>query len=398
MESTLPFLLALSLIILLAKAAGYISVRMHQPAVLGELLMGLLLGPTVVDLFGREPFLHAHTQEGILLLADLGVIFLMFMAGLEADLEQMRTIGRTAVYAGTMGIVFPLILAIPVALAFGYSLTTAMFIGLILTATSVSISAQTLMELGFLRSREGLALLAAAVVDDILVILLLSVFLATFANGGGQGLGQYALIAVRIIIYIVGAVIIGAFLFAPLVRKVSTLPISEGIIALVIVITLLYAWSAEAIGGMAAITGSFLAGLFVARSGMQRHIEEGMHAITYGLLVPVFFVSIGLRANGRGLDSEAIIFALVIIIVAILGKIIGCGLGARVSGFNTRESLRVGVGMVSRGEVGLIVAAVGLESGLIDSIVFASIVLVVLVTTLVTPVMLRYAFRGKEQE
>jgi Kef-type K+ transport system membrane component KefB len=397
MESILPFLLALSLIIFLAKAAGYVSVRLHQPAVLGELLMGLILGPTVLDLLGREPFLHGGASAGTFLLADLGVIFLMFMAGLEVDLEQMRTVGKTAVYAGTMGIVFPLALGVPTALAFGYSSTAALFIALILTATSVSISAQTLMELGFLRSREGLALLGAAVVDDVLVVLLLSGFLATFGHVENQAIGQYLLIGVRIVLYLLVAAVIGVFLLTPVVRKVSTLPISEGVIALVIVVTLLFAWASEAIGGMAAITGSFLAGLFFARTPLRRRIEEGMHTITYGLLVPVFFVSIGLRANGQGLGASDLVFALTIIVVAVLGKIVGCGLGARASGFNTNESLRVGVGMVSRGEVGLIVAATGLEAGLIDNVIFSSAVLVVLATTLLTPLLLRSAFRGKEQ-
>lgn len=398
MESALPFILALSIIILLAKAAGYISIRLHQPAVLGELMMGLVLGPTLVNLFGHKPFSHPPTEEAILLLAELGVIFLMFMAGLEVDLQQMQTVGKTAVYAGTMGIVFPLILGAGVALGFGYSTTPAIFIGLILTATSVSISAQTLIELGFLRSREGLALLAAAVVDDVLVILLLSGFLAAFGDGQGQGLAQLVWIGGRILLYIVVAVLAGVFLFAPMVNRVAGLPISEGLLALAIVVTLLYSWSAEALGGMAAITGSFIAGLFFARTTMKRHIEEGMHAITYGLLVPVFFVSVGLRANARDLSSEGLVFAVAILVVAILGKIVGCGLGAAASGFSIRESLRVGIGMVSRGEVGLIVASVGLQAGLIDGVIFAIIVLVVLVTTLVTPVMLRYAFRGKERE
>jgi Kef-type K+ transport system membrane component KefB len=396
MESTLPFLLALCIVIFAAKAAGYASVRLHQPAVLGELLVGLILGPTVLNLFGREPFLHAHSEEAIVLLAGLGVIFLMFVAGLEVDLEQMRAVGKTAIYAGTLGVVFPLVLGTAVALPFGYTPTTAVFIGLLLTATSVSISAQTLMELGFLRSREGLALLAAAVVDDILVVVLLSGLLAAFAQDGSSGLGQYVLIGGRIVLYLAVALLAGAFLLGPLVRRVSRLPISEGVIASVIVTTLLFAWAAEAIGGMAAITGSFIAGLFFARTPLRRQIEESMHTIAYGLLVPIFFVSVGLSANVWDLSGEALTFTLVIILVAILSKILGSGLGARASGFSAKQSLRVGAGMVSRGEVGLIVAAVELEAGLINEVVFSAIVLVVLATTLVTPVMLRQAFRGKE--
>jgi len=398
MESSLGFLLVLSIIILSAKAAGYLSLRLHQPAVLGELLMGLLLGPTLINLFAREPFAHGHVQGATLYLAELGVIFLMFMAGLEIDIAEMRHVGGTALLTGTLGVVVPLLLGAAVALAFGFSLVSAIFVGLILTATSVSISAQTLMELGILRSREGLALLAAAVVDDILVILLLSGYVAvTGESSGGVGLSDLIVIAGRMAVYLVGALLIGSLLFTRLARRVSALPISEGLIALVIVVTLIYAWSAEAIGGMAAITGSFVAGLLFASTPLRENIEEGIHTITYGFLVPIFFVSVGLRANGRALSGEDLLFTLAIVVIAVLSKIIGCGLGARLSGFSNREALRVGIGMVSRGEVGLIVAAVGLSSGLIGPGIFAAMVIVVLVTTLLTPVMLRSVFRSSSQ-
>ena len=253
-----------------------------------------------------------------------------------------------------MGIVVPFIFGAAVALAFGYATVTAVFVGLILTATSVSISAQTLMELGFLRSREGLALLAAAVVDDILVVLLLSGLLAVFLQEGNAGIGQYILIGGRIVLYLIGAILVGTFVLSPLVRRVSALPISEGVIALVVVTTLFFAWASESIGGMAAITGSFIAGLFFARSPLRHQIEQGMHTIAYGLLVPVFFISVGLRANVWALSGEAIMFTLAIIVVAVLGKILGCGLGASASGFSRIESLRVGVGMVSAERLGLL--------------------------------------------
>jgi len=395
MESSLGFLLVLAIIILSAKAAGYVSLRLHQPAVLGELLMGLLLGPTLVDLFAREPFAHGHVQEATLDLAEMGVIFLMFMAGLETDIADMRHVGGTALLTGTLGVVVPLLLGAAVALAFGFSLASAIFVGLILTATSVSISAQTLMELGLLRSREGLTLLAAAVVDDILVILLLSGYVAVAGeSSGGVKLSDLIVIAGRMAVYLVGALLIGSLLFTRLARRVSALPISEGLIALVIVVTLIYAWSAEAIGGMATITGSFLAGLLFAGTPLRQNIEKGIHMITYGLLVPIFFVSVGLRANGRALSGEYLLFTLAIVVMAVLGKMIGCGLGARLRGCPHREALRVGIGMVSRGEVGLIVASVGLSSGFIDEGTFAVMVIVILVTTLLTPVLLRSACRA----
>ncbi len=396
MHATIVFLIALAIIIFAAKAAGYLSLRLHQPAVLGELLMGLVLGPTLLDLFAREAFSHGHVQDAVLYLAEMGVVFLMFMAGLEADLDQMRHVGRVALLAGALGVIVPLLMGAVVSLGLSYGLVSAFFVGMILTATSVSISAQTLIELGVLRSREGLALLAAAVIDDVLVILLLSGSIAVVGSEGGASIGQIGIIGGRVVAYLIVGIVLGALVLTRLSRWVSALPISEGLTALVIVVTLLYAWAAEAIGGMAAITGSFIAGVLFARTPLREAIEREVHTISYGLLVPIFFVSVGLRANGRLLGSQDVWFTLAIVIVAVLGKILGCGLGARLGGFSNRESLRVGIGMVSRGEVGLIVAAVSLDAGLIPSAVFAAMVIVVLVTTLITPVLLRASFRGKE--
>ncbi len=397
MESSLGFLLVLAIIIFSAKAAGYLSIRLHQPAVLGELLMGLILGPTLLNLFALPPFAHGHIEETTLHLAEMGVIFLMFMAGLEIDLGEMRQVGAAAITVGVLGVVVPLILGAAAASAYSFSLVSAMFVGLILTATSVSISAQTLIEMGLLRTREGLTLLAAAVVDDVLVILLLSASVALTGPNATGDPGQLLIIAGRMALYLAGAALIGVVILPRLLRRVSTLPISEGLIAAVVVITLLYAWSAEAVGGMAAITGAFLAGIMLSTTPLRERIKEGIHTLTYGLLVPIFFVSIGLKANARTLDSNDLLFTLVILIVAILSKIIGCGLGARTTGFSNLGALRVGVGMVSRGEVGLIVASVGLGIGLIPDRIFATMVIVVLATTLLTPVMLRAAFQRKEK-
>ena len=185
---------------------------------------------------------------------------------------------------------------------------------------------------------------------------------------------------------------LGARIIPRLGSMVAQLPISEGVMALAIVVTLLYAWTAEALGGMAAITGAFLAGLLFARTPLRHHIEAGMHTLAYSWLVPVFFVSIGLEANARALGLEGLPFALIIIGIAVLSKVLGCGIGARLGGFSNSEALRLGVGMSSRGEVGLIVASVGLGSGLIGERIFASVVLMILVTTLVTPILLRMLY------
>ncbi|MBI5305056.1 MAG: cation:proton antiporter [Chloroflexi bacterium] len=395
MSPTLQLLLLLSIIIAAAKMAGYFSARLGQPAVLGELLMGLVLGPTVLDLLHAPVFVNGHIGEMILELGELGVIFLMFIAGLEVDLDGMIQSGRVAVIAGVMGVLTPLVFGAIVAYPFGYAPMTSVFIGLVLTATSVSISAQTLLELGMLKTKEGLALLGAAVIDDVLVILVLSIFLA-LTGDTNAGAGNIALVVLRMGAFLGIAILLGILLIPRLAHWVEELPISEGVMALVVIVTLLFAWSAEVVGEIAAITGAFLAGVFFARTSVRHTIERGMHTLTYAFFVPIFLISIGLKANARTLGIEGLFFAAVIIIVAILGKVIGSGFGARIAGFNTRESLRVGVGMISRGEVGLIVAAIGLNENLISQQVYSTMVVMVLATTLVTPVFLRGVFAKTE--
>jgi len=395
MTPFLQLILLLVFIIVAAKSAGYVSTRLGQPAVLGELLAGLVLGPSVLDLLHWTIFPSEHLSITIYELGELGVIFLMFMAGLEVNLEEMLKAGKVSLLVGVLGVVAPLLLAIPVALTVKPAVVSSIFIGIILTATSVSISAQTLIELGVLQSKEGLALLGAAVVDDVLVILIVSLFLAVTGSSGGGALDVVFLV-LRVSIFLGAAILIGAKFFAPLVNLVERLPISEGVIALVIVTTLLYAWSAEVIGEIAAITGAFIAGLFFARTHLKHAIEQGMHTLTYAFFVPIFLIGIGLHADARKLGPNEWLFALAIILVAIVGKVIGGWLGSRLGGFDSKSALRVGVGMVSRGEVGLIVAAIGLNEGLIDTAIYSEMVLMVLATTLVTPFLLRLVFARGE--
>lgn len=390
MSSFLQLSLALTIIILAAKAGGWMSVRLHQPAVLGELLAGLLLGPTVINLLHLPLFDSPSLEETILNLAELGAVLMMFIAGMEVDLKEMGRAGRVAALGGVLGVAVPLLMGALVAVPFGYAGEEAVFIGIILTATSVSISAQTLLELGVLRTREGLAMLGAAVVDDILVIVLLSVFLALV--GGASAPGAVAVIMVKIFVYMLLAGVAGWVVLPPMMRWVDRQPISEGLAALVLSSVLLFAWSAEVVGGLAAITGAFIAGVGLSRSPLRDKTEGKIRTITYTFLVPVFFVSIGLQADARSIAGPALVFLLALLLVAVLSKVLGSGLGARLGGFTGVQALRVGVGMVSRGEVGLIVASVGVSQGLVDPALFSIVVVLVLLTTILTPVMLRQVF------
>jgi len=401
MSHLLQVLVLLSLVLAAAKMAGAAAARLGQPAVLGELLVGVILGPTALDvlswpMFAPPPLDAAGTGpvplSGLLNdLADLGVLLLMLIAGLETDVGRMRQVGVAAFWTAAGGVALPMLAGIFTAAMFGMPVFwTGIFIGTILTATSVSISAEVLMELGVLKSNEGSTILGAAVIDDVMGLIVLSIVVALAQAGGGFSMLQIAVIAARIGVFFAAA-ILGGRLFTRLLAWGDALPVSQGLVATVILLAFLYAWAAEAVANVAAITGSYLAGVLLARTGFKKRIDEGVHPLAYSMLVPVFFVSIGLRANGRDLGAHTA-FTVVLVLVAIAGKLLGSGLCARLSGFSTIESLRIGVGMIPRGEVGLIIAGYGLSRGIIGRDIFSAAVLMVLATTVITPPLLRLAY------
>ena len=400
MSHFLQLLLLLTLAIAAAKLAGALAARMGQPAVFGEILVGLLLGPTVLNVLGWQVFTatvdsgttHASLGSIIRDLSEIGVLLLMFVAGLETDFGEMRRVGNVAFWSAFGGVVLPLVGGAATAVAFGFPLYwEGIFIGTILTATSVSISAQTLLELGVLRSREGATILGAAVIDDVMGIILLSLVVAfAKASATGVDVAQIGGVALRIVVYFVVAVFAGRglpFVFAWARR----LPVSQAMLSAAVIVAMVYAWAAEYGGGVAAITGAYVAGVLIAQTEFKKEIDAGIHPLAYSIFVPLFFISIGLEANGRAL-GDRVWFTIALVAVAIVAKAVGCGLFARLFGFTNRQSLRVGVGMISRGEVGLIVAGYGLSNGLIDTEVFSASVIVVLASTMVTPPLLRMVF------
>ena len=390
-----PILAALIIVIVAAKVSGWISVRIGQPAVLGELLAGLVLGPSLLGVFAIPYFAEAHVTDLLIELGEIGVILLMFVAGMDIHLEDMIKTGKPAVVAGTLGVLAPVVLTFAVAAAFGYGLTQSLFLGLVLAATSVSISAQTLIELGVLRSREGIALLGAAVVDDVLSLLLLSVFAALVASSGGGALGVLGIV-LRMLVFLAVALLVAVRLLPWLPARMGKIPVSEPIVTGAVVVMLVFAWTAEELGGIAAITGAFLAGIGMSRGSQSEAIRRGTHVLAYAFFVPIFLVSIGLQADVGELTPAAVALILALILAAVVSKVLGAGVGARLGGLTWVESLRLGIGMISRGEVGLIVANVGLSMALISPEVFTEVVLVVLATTLLAPPLLKLAYRRKE--
>jgi Kef-type K+ transport system membrane component KefB len=390
----LHFILAIAIIIVAAKLGGLISIRLGQPSVLGELVAGILLGPTFLNMLHVWPIFAADEvlPESLTQMAEIGVILLMFLAGLELEIGELLRSGKVAALAGSLGVIVPLLMGFGTALLFGSGINEAVFIGLALSATSVSISAQTLMELGVLRSQVGLSLLGAAVFDDILVILLLSTASIVLGTGGAET--SLMMTILRMVLYLAAAIAVGAFIIPPAARIVSELPISQGVIAFTVVVLLFYAWSAEELGGVASITGAFLAGLFFARTPLAGQIETGLSALAYGFFVPIFFVNIGLESDLRAISGNMWVFAIALTVVAIVSKVIGSGVGALLGGLQRRDSLRLGIGMISRGEVGLIVASVALVEGMITQDIFSIVVFMVIVATLITPPLLRASYSG----
>lgn len=389
MTAFLQICTTLAILLLSAKAFGYLSTKLNQPSVLGELIIGIILGPSLLNIFNISFLNYEELPMFINEFAEIGVLLLMFIAGLELHLSDLAKNKAASAYAGIFGVVVPVLLGFLVGEMFSMDREQSLFLGLTLGATSVSISAQTLIELRMLRSRVGFGLLGAAVFDDMLVILLLSGFIALHLGGS---INEILMVVGKMVVFLSASLAFGYWILPKITKKIQKLPITQGSITLALVIIFVYGVSAEILGGMAAITGSFIAGLMYARTTEKNEIERGLRSLAYGLFVPIFFINIGLHIDIHDMGISSLWILLAVSAVAILGKIIGSGLGARLGKFGWKESLQLGVGMVSRGEVGLIVATVGLQENLLNPDLYSAIVGMVLITTLITPPLLRASF------
>ena len=397
---------ALAVILAASRIGGAIARRFDQPRVLGELIIGVLLGPTLLDLL-HATLLHGSNLQGTISeLADFGVLMLMFIVGLEVNLEEFAQVGVLALLAGLFGVGGTILFSLPLVLLFGYTWQAALFAAVALAATSVSISAQVLLELGLLRTKVGNALLATALIDDVLSILLLSLAVAVSAQSGSAVTDPNALvgIVVRMVVYIGCAAAVAWFVLPWATNwfyKMPTMTQSYGIPVTALLVALFFGWTAETWGGVAALTGAFIAGVGFSRTRdeVRTEIETASNFIAYALLVPIFFINVGLDTNLRSFPLSGLPLALLLLVVVVVAKVTGCGIGARLGGFDRTESIRLGVCMIPRGEVGLIVASLGLALGIFrtDQPLYASLFLVILLTTIVTPVLVRRVFKEKAQ-
>ncbi|PGS48716.1 cation:proton antiporter [Bacillus sp. AFS041924] len=372
----------LSIILLASKIAGDISVRLKQPSVLGKLLIGIVLGPSVLGLVDDTDVLNEISQ--------IGVILLMFIAGLETDIDEFKRTGKASIFVGIGGIIVPFVVGYLVGSFLNLSPSQSSFLGLLLSATSVSISVQVLKEMNKLKTREGATVLGAAVIDDILVIIALAFLLSMTGSDGDVSLSKLIL---KKVLFFIGAIIVGWKIVPFLLKKFSSLRVTETVISSALIICFIYAYMAE-YTGVAAIIGAYIAGVSISVTEFKHEVFEKIETISYSIFVPVFFTLIGVSARFTGILTD---LGLIIIlsILAIITKLIGSSIGAKLSGFTWKISLGIGSAMISRGEVALIIASIGLENKLLDQSFFSMLLVVVLVTTLVTPPMMKWFFNEK---
>ncbi|MGE8079978.1 cation:proton antiporter [Peribacillus loiseleuriae] len=375
-------ILQLAIILVAAKIAGSISVRLGQPSVLGKLLIGIVLGPSVLGLVTETETLAAFSQ--------IGVILLMFIAGLETDLDEFKRTGKAATFVGFGGIIAPLVLGYFAGMMMDLTSFQSWFLGLLLSATSVSISVQALKEMNQLKSPEGTAILGAAVIDDVVVIIALA-FLMSFAGGEVD----LTIVILKKVLFFAGAILVGWKIVPWFLKKFASLKVTETVISSALIICFVYAYLAE-YTGVAAIIGAYIAGVAISVTGYKHEVFEKVETISYSIFVPVFFTSIGITAQFSGIMNHLALIVL-LSILAIATKLVGAAVGAKLAGFGWNSSFGIGAAMVSRGEVALIIAAIGLESKLLSQDLFAVLVVVILVTTIVTPPMMKWFFKSNKQ-
>ena len=384
------FLLFLAIILISTKVLGLFSRKVHMPAVVGALAAGVILGPSCLSLITLQG------ETGVFLddLAEIGVILLMFNAGLETDLSELKKNGVASLVTALIGVVVPLVGGF-----WGYAfhfhtdfsdyaeVLKAVFVGVVLTATPVSITVETLREMGKLKGKVGTTILGAAVLDDIIGIIVLTVV---------TSLKDTTVSPVSVLVKIVAY-----FLFISVVtvllmnvrRTVERQDEKRRVVILCVAFCLLLAYISEEFFGIADITGAYFAGLMLCTLKVGPYVARRCEIPSYLIFSPVFFASVGLKVSLGGMDTSIWIFSVGLLVIAILSKVVGCGLGARFCGCNRKEALQIGVGMISRGEVALIVAQKGYASGMLDDVLFAPIVLVVIVTTLLTPILLKVVMK-----
>lgn len=376
----------LAIIMVFAKVFGLIARRLKAPQVVGEIIAGLIIGPSVLKLVAQTDFL---TQ-----MAEIGVILLMFSAGLETDLKELLKTGPIAFLIACAGVFIPLVGGTLLYMGFygvapvgSEEFLKALFTGVIMTATSVSITVKSLQELGKLKGKVGTTILSAAIIDDVIGIIVL-----TFVIGVKNPNSNPGKVILSTVLFFALVLIVGYVLYKLFKSFDERYPHTRRIPILGLALCFFFAYIAETYFGIADITGAYVAGIILCSLRDSEYIAHEMDANSYMLFGPVFFASIGLKTNIESMNTSILLFSIGFVVVALITKIIGCGLMAKICRFNLSDSIKVGVGMMTRGEVALIVSQKGLSVGLLTPVYFTSVILLIIVSSISTPIILKMIY------
>lgn len=376
----------LAIIIVFAKLFGLIARKLKAPQVVGEIIAGLLIGPSILGLVQQTDFLVQ--------MAEIGVVLLMFSAGLDTNLKELVKTGPVAFAIACAGVFVPLVSGALLYMGF-YGVAPwgsdefykAVFIGVILTATSVSITVQTLKELGKLKGKIGTTILSAAIIDDVIGIIVLT-FVIGFKNPDSNPLKVVG----NTVLFFIFAIIVGFIIYKIFQKVDNRYPHTRRIPIIGLALCLVMAYVAEKFFGIADITGAYVAGIILCSCKDSNYIEEKIDINSYMLFGPVFFASIGLKTNLDNMTGAILLFALAFVLVGLVAKIFGCGIMSRICGIKGKDCLKVGVGMMTRGEVALIVAQKGLAVGLMEPVYFTAVILLIIVSSISTPIILKLLY------
>ena len=389
---TIQILRDLVIIIVSAKLFGLIARRLHAPQVAGEIIAGLIIGPTLFDLVEAGDFLSG--------MAEIGVILLMFSAGLETDIDKLKKSGVKATILACTGVAVPLVLGAILYMSFyGFAapgsmeFIKALFIGTILTATSVSITVQVLKELGKISTDVGTTIMSAAIIDDVIGIVVLTAVL-----GLKDPSANLITVVIKTVAFFVLSFVVGIAIFKIMKKVEIKWPHTRRIPILGLALAFAMSYVADKYFGVADITGAYVAGIILSSLDNSEYIDRKMDINSYMIFGPVFFASVGLQTNLKTVDMTILAFSAAFVIVGLLGKVVGCGLAAKLLKYNTSDALKIGVGMMTRGEVALIVAQRGLKAEIIDSRYFTAVILLIILSSILTPIILKAIYASDESK
>src|ERR671911_626141 len=394
-ETTASFLhivITLSILLFAAKLFAELFHRIKMPVVLGELLAGIVVGPFALGslpLFNGEPLVIL--DETVRHIGEISAIVILFIAGLEITPREFLRGGAASFTVGSLGVIVPFFVGFYVFTAFGLEALEAMLIATALTATSIAITVQVLTELGKMQSKEARLILGAAIVDDILAIAVLSVVTTMVQTGDTSPVAIDVIFLILQILGLFAALLIGSIYLIPKLLHVERLWKSKGSIEGIVTASFFGAAGLAAFVGLSPIVGSFSVGMAVASTKVIKKVEEYVSKLGI-IFAPLFFAIIGAQVDLRGVNIEVLYLSGIVIAIAVTTKIVGCGLPSIIFLKNKTKAFRVGIGMISRGEVGLIVAGIGGVNGALSSDIYTTVIIMVAITTIITPIWLKRSY------